>query len=73
MGIQIIFIIKKWAGKPGPFKAHITFKGPLSNPAHMYLRPTRPLSGPLNTPRRNTLVTMMMMMVSRLTAFTWLH
>ena len=54
MRIKIILSNKSgpdWAehSNPGSFKAHIKFKGSLSNPTHFYLSPAQPLSGPLNT------------------------
>ena len=55
MRIKIIFSSKNgsgWAG-PGfesPANLPILILRPLSDLAHIYLSPTRPLSGPLNTP-----------------------
>ena len=53
MGIKIFFSNKMGQiglSKPNPFKAHIMFKGALSNSGHIYLDPARPSFGPLNTP-----------------------
>lgn len=56
MGIIIILNNKNsWVraglGKPNTCKAHIKFKGPLSNPINIPLSLIGPISGPLNTPR----------------------